>query len=95
MLRFIRVFVLFALLAGVFASVAAAGGYTDASYYTPVGKVGTPYSHRVEWKPGTGCPPYTYAVVGGEFPPGHGVIAVCPSNSVVQNVRHRSPPPLA
>jgi hypothetical protein len=68
--RFLRVFVLLALLAGVFASVAAAGGYTDASYYTPVGKVGTPYSHRVEWKPGNGCPPYTYAVVGGEFPPG-------------------------
>ena len=69
-MRFLRAFALVALLAGVFASSASAGGYTDASYYTPVGKVGTPYSHTVEWKPGTGCPPYTYAVVGGAFPPG-------------------------
>jgi hypothetical protein len=69
-MRFIRVLVLLAVIAGVFSSVAMAGGYTDASYYTPVGKVGTPYSHTVSWKPGTGCPPYTYAVVGGAFPPG-------------------------
>jgi len=68
--RLLRAFALVALLAGVFAASASAGGYTDASYYTPVGKVGTPYSHTVEWKPGTGCPPYTYAVVGGTFPPG-------------------------
>ncbi len=69
-MRLLRAFALIALLAGVFASSASAGGYTDASYYTPVGKVGEPYSHTVEWKPGTGCPPYTYAVVGGAFPPG-------------------------
>jgi hypothetical protein len=69
-MRLLRAFALLALLAGVFASSASAGGYTDESYYTPVGKVGTPYSHTVEWKPGTGCPPYTYAVVGGAFPPG-------------------------
>jgi hypothetical protein len=69
-MRFIRLFALVAVLAGVFTSSAAAGGYTDASYYTPVGKVGTPYSHQVQWKPGTGCPPYSYAVVGGSFPPG-------------------------
>jgi hypothetical protein len=69
-MRFIRVFVLVAVVAGIFSSVATAGGYTDASYLTPVGKVGTPYSHQVQWKPGNGCPPYTYAVVGGAFPPG-------------------------
>ncbi|MGZ4356809.1 MAG: putative Ig domain-containing protein [Gaiellaceae bacterium] len=69
-MRLLRAFALVAVLAGVFASSAAAGGYTDASYFTPVGKVGQPYSHTVEWKPGTGCPPYTYAVVGGAFPPG-------------------------
>jgi hypothetical protein len=69
-MRLLRVFVLVALLAGAFVSSASAGGYTDASYYTPVGKVGTPYSHTVSWKPGTGCPPFTYAVVGGSFPPG-------------------------
>jgi len=69
-MRFIRVFSLVVVLAGVFASIAGAGGYTDASYYTPVGTVGQPYSHTVEWKPGTGCPPYGYSVVGGEFPPG-------------------------
>ena len=63
-----------AAVAGVAAAllpgVANAGGYTDASYLTPRGTVGQPYSHRVEWKPGNGCPPYTYAVVGGDFPPG-------------------------
>jgi large repetitive protein len=69
-MRFIRVLVLVSALACVFASVASAGGYTDASYYTPIGKVGVPYSHTVQWKPGTGCPPYTYAFVGGELPPG-------------------------
>lgn len=58
------------VLAALFAGGASAGGYTDASYLTPRGTVGQPYSHRVEWKPGTGCPPYTYAVVGGDFPPG-------------------------
>jgi hypothetical protein len=68
--RLIRVFALVTILAGVFASVAAAGGYTDASYFTPVGKVGTPYSHTVSWKPGNGCPPWTYAFVGGVLPPG-------------------------
>jgi hypothetical protein len=69
-MRLLRAFALVTVLAGVFASSASAGGYTDASYFTPVGKVGVPYSHTVEWKPGTGCPPYTYAVVGGAFPPG-------------------------
>jgi hypothetical protein len=69
-MRLLRVIVLVSLLAGAFASSASAGGYTDASYYTPVGKVGTPYSHTVSWKPGTGCPPYSYTVVGGAFPPG-------------------------
>jgi hypothetical protein len=69
-MRLLRAFILVALLAGAFASSAAAGGYTDASYSTPVGKVGTAYSHTVSWKPGTGCPPFTYAVVGGAFPPG-------------------------
>lgn len=69
-MRLLRVFVLVALLGGAFVSSASAGGYTDASYSTPVGKVGTPYSHTVSWKPGTGCPPFTYAVVGGAFPPG-------------------------
>jgi hypothetical protein len=69
-MRFLRVLALLALIAGAYADVASAGGYTDESYYTPVGKVGTPYSHTVSWKPGTGCPPYNYSVVGGSFPPG-------------------------
>ena len=69
-MRFFRVLILVAAVAGIFSSVAMAGGYTDASYFTPVGKVGTPYSHTISWKPGTGCPPYSYAVVGGTFPPG-------------------------
>lgn len=57
-------------LALLLAGGASAGGYTDASYLTPRGTVGQPYSHRVEWKPGNGCPPYSYAVVSGDFPPG-------------------------
>ena len=44
---------------------------TDESYGTPAGKVGTPYSHTVSMETGNGLPgPYTYAVVGGAFPPG-------------------------
>ena len=58
------------VLAGLLAAAASAGGYTDASYITPRGTVGQSYSHRVEWKPGNGCPPYTYTVDSGEFPPG-------------------------
>ena len=69
-MRLLKAFVLVALLAGAYAPLASAGGYTDESYFTPVGKVGTPYSHTVSWKPGTGCPPYGYSVVGGAFPPG-------------------------
>jgi hypothetical protein len=61
---------LVAALALLLAGGAGAGGYTDASYLTPRGTVGQPYSHRVEWKPGNGCPPYSYAVVSGDFPPG-------------------------
>ena len=48
-----------AVLAAALVGRASAGGYTDASYLTPRGTVGQSYSHRVEWKPGTGCPPYT------------------------------------
>ena len=59
-----------AVLAAALVGRASAGGYTDASYLTPRGTVGQSYSHRVEWKPGTGCPPFGYAVVGGDFPPG-------------------------
>lgn len=69
-MRLLKAFVLVALLAGAYSPLASAGGYTDESYFTPVGKVGTPYSHTVSWKPGTGCPPYGYSVVGGAFPPG-------------------------
>jgi large repetitive protein len=70
-LRFIKVLACVAVLAGVFTSAAFAGGYTDASYATPVGKVGVPYSHTIAWKPGTGCPPYGYHLdPGNEMPPG-------------------------
>jgi len=69
-MRFIRALLLSAVVAVVVVPIASAGGYTDASYYTPVGTVGQPYSHTVQWKAGTGCPPYGYSVVGGAFPPG-------------------------
>jgi large repetitive protein len=69
-MRWTCVIALLAVLTGAAATVAEAGGYTDASYITPFGRVGQPYVHQVEWKPGNGCPPYGYAVVGGELPPG-------------------------
>lgn len=69
-MRFLRIFLLCAAIGALVVPVASAGGYTDASYYTPVGTVGQPYSHTVSWKQGTGCPPYGYSVVGGDFPPG-------------------------
>jgi putative Ig domain-containing protein len=60
------------LLAGLaFAPSAFAGGYTDASYLTPVGKVGQPYYHVIAWRPGQGCPPYSYHLdPGNHLPPG-------------------------
>jgi large repetitive protein len=86
-MRFIRVFVLVASLAGIFASASAAGGYTDDSYNTPVGTVGVPYSHTIAWKPGTGCPPYSYHLdAGNVLPPGlslnssSGLISGTPTN---------------
>jgi hypothetical protein len=69
-MRLIRVFGLIAVIAGVFATAASAGGYTDASYFTPVGSVGAPYSWTVSWKPGNGCPPWRYRLFGGSLPPG-------------------------
>jgi hypothetical protein len=84
-MRAICVFFLLAALAGAAATSAAAGGYTDASYITPFGRVGQPYSHRVEWKPGNGCPPYGYAVVGGELPPG---LSLSPSGSITGVPNH-------
>lgn len=69
-MRFLRMLLLSAAIAVVVVPIASAGGYTDASYYTPAGTVGQPYSHTIQWKPGTGCPPYGYSVVGGAFPPG-------------------------
>jgi len=50
---------------------AFAGGYTDASYQTPIGKVGQPYYHVIAWRPGQGCPPYSYHLdPGNHLPPG-------------------------
>src|SRR3954453_9094505 len=69
-MRLLKAFVLVALLAGTYSPLASAGGYTEEPDSTPVGKGGTPSSHTVSWKPGTGCPPYGYSVVGGAFPPG-------------------------
>src|SRR5437763_12446563 len=68
-MRFIRVFVLVASLAGIFASASAAGGYTDGSYNTPVGTVGVPSSHTIAWKPWTGCPPFSYHLDPGNALP--------------------------
>jgi large repetitive protein len=73
--RFVWTLTAIALLAGVLVSAAAALRFSDESYLTPEGVVGTPYTHRF-WAPpeggnGAGCdPPYIVKVDSGGLPPG-------------------------
>lgn len=64
-----------AALALVVVGTAAALRFTDESYLTPTGVVGTPYTHRFGAPPpgqsGAGCdPPYIFHVDTGALPPG-------------------------
>ncbi len=69
--RDFRVLVAVAVLAGVFAATAAALRFSDASYFTPEGSVGSPYSHRFEGVGGCGpALPYRFTVINGTLPPG-------------------------
>lgn len=73
--KFAWIIVAVAVIAGVLAAAASALRFTDESYLTPTGVVGTPYSHRFTAPPaggsGAGCdPPYLVRVDSGALPPG-------------------------
>lgn len=73
--RTIGVVGLVAVLAGLFASQAAALRFDDSSYLVPTGMVGAPYFHRftapASGTAGAGCdPPYVVSVDSGDLPPG-------------------------
>jgi putative Ig domain-containing protein len=60
-----------AVAALVFASAAWALRFTDESYLTPVGAVGSPYSFAFTGAGGCGpALPYQYSLIGGSLPPG-------------------------
>jgi hypothetical protein len=55
----------------VFVSAAWALRFTDESYFTPVGTVGSPYSFTFTGAGGCGpALPYQYSLIGGSLPPG-------------------------
>jgi hypothetical protein len=71
-MRFIRVFAVLAVLAGVFTASASAIAFDDADYYWPHGEVGTAYFKqligRTDGGPcGSKC---KFSVIGGSMPPG-------------------------
>lgn len=69
MRRLARSVVVVALLAGIVAVPAAyALRFSDKSFFTPEGIVGTPYSHTFEGV--GGCPPYSFTVINGALPAG-------------------------
>jgi large repetitive protein len=76
--RVARVCVVVAAVALVAAPTAAALRFTDDSYSTPVGTVGSPYTHRFKGDggcgpdpnvPGSGLP-YQFRILAGSLPPG-------------------------
>jgi large repetitive protein len=65
------IFLTVAAAALVFASAAWALRFTDESYLTPVGSVGSPYSFTFTGAGGCGpALPYQYSLIGGSLPPG-------------------------
>jgi hypothetical protein len=68
-MRFIRISGVLALVALVIAVPSAlALAFNDSSYNQPNGVVGMPYSFTFSAR--GGCPPYHYAIINGNFPPG-------------------------
>jgi large repetitive protein len=60
-----------AVAALAFASAASAVRFTDESYFTPVGTVGSPYSFTFTGAGGCGpALPYQFSLIGGSVPPG-------------------------
>ena len=65
------VFLIAAAAALVFVSAAWALRFTDESYLTPVGTVGSPYSFTFGGAGGCGpALPYQFTVINGSLPPG-------------------------
>ena len=71
MRRRITIFLTVAVAALAFTAAAWALRFTDESYFTPVGAVGSPYSHTFGGAGGCGpALPYQYTVLSGSLPPG-------------------------
>jgi hypothetical protein len=81
------IFLTVAAAALVFVSAAWALRFTDESYFTPVGTVGSPYSFTFTGAGGCGpALPYQYNVIGGSLPPGltlasSGTVSGTPTNA--------------
>jgi hypothetical protein len=69
-MRFIKVVVLVALLAGVFAGAASALDFNDESEEAPIGEVGKVYNFKLLSHGGCFYAPYRYVVESGELAPG-------------------------
>ena len=69
-MRFIKVVVLVALLAGVFAGAASALDFNDESEEAPIGEVGKVYDFKLLSHGGCFYAPYRYVVESGELAPG-------------------------
>ena len=68
MRRFIRVFLLAAIVAGVFAGTASALRFTDEDFNMPDGEVGTAYQFQMT--AAAGCSPYKFKILSGALPDG-------------------------
>jgi large repetitive protein len=66
--RFIQVFLLTAILAGIFTATASALRFGDEDYAMPDGEVGTPYHFQMTAS--AGCPPYKFTIMSGALPDG-------------------------
>ncbi len=69
-MRFVRVFCLVALLAGVLAGAAAALDFNDEGDNAPRGEVGKVYHFEMPSHGGCFYAPYRYVVESGQLPPG-------------------------
>jgi large repetitive protein len=71
MKRRITIFLAALATALVVVSAAWALRFTDESYFTPTGTVGSPYTHTFGGAGGCGpALPYQYSLIGGSLPPG-------------------------
>jgi len=70
-MRLVRTVLVVGVLAAIFVPVALALRFTDASYMTPQGVTGQPYSHQFDGTGGCGpALPYQFRVLNGTLPPG-------------------------